>query len=62
MPVPTPRSGEQQDDFISRCISFLADEDPEMPNRQRIAICFSQWRDKEEIEWLIPRDARRHLK
>ena len=44
MPIPKPKSGEDQNDFISRCASMMADEDPEMPNKQRIAICHDTWR------------------
>lgn len=54
MPVPKPRSGETQDDFISRCVSWLADDSPDMPNKQRVAICFSQWRDREQIAPVQP--------
>ena len=54
MPVPKPNPGEQQDDFISRCVSWLADDSPDMPNKQRVAICFSQWREKEQIAPVQP--------
>ncbi len=55
MPIPTPSSGEPQNKFISRCISFLADEDPSMPNDQRVAICFNTWRrSKGEMTELHP--------
>jgi len=48
MPVPTPRPGETQNQFTSRCISTLTRSDPERPRDQIIAICFSQWR-REDI-------------
>lgn len=61
MPVPTPRGGESQDKFISRCMSSLADTDPDRPQKQRIAMCFSSWRKarggkapKESIKYLKP--------
>lgn len=44
MPVPKPNAGESQKDFISRCASALADTDPERPNEQRIAMCYSSYR------------------
>lgn len=44
MPIPKPRAGENRGAFVSRCISQLADEDPQTPNEQRVAICFSAWR------------------
>ena len=45
MPVPKPHSGESQDDFIGRCMSALADSDPDRPNDQRLAMCFNAWRE-----------------
>ncbi len=44
MPLPSPRKGEKQSDFISRCMS-----DPLMKReytdiKQRVAICHNQWR------------------
>lgn len=45
MPLPTPREGESQDDFISRCHSETADEFPD--EEQRNAVCLSQWRQEQ---------------
>ena len=36
MPVPSPHAEEGQDEFISRCMSALADEFPEQV--QRLAV------------------------
>jgi len=44
MPVPKPAAGESEDDFISRCISALHKTDPDRPDDQIIAMCFSTWR------------------
>lgn len=44
MPIPTPRSGESQDQFISRCMETMADEFDD--NEQRAAICYDAWRNK----------------
>lgn len=46
MPLPKPKAGEKQKDFMQRCIS-----DPTMNTEfpkedQRVAICYNQWRDK----------------
>ena len=41
MPLPDP-SGESQSEFISRCMSELADEFPDQD--QRLAVCYTQWR------------------
>ncbi len=50
MPVPKPRSGESEDDFISRCISKLHDTDPDRKDDQITAMCFTAWRDREGKE------------
>jgi len=47
MPIPSPRSGEPQKVFISRCISTLNKLDPNRPSKQVVAICYSRWRQKE---------------
>jgi len=49
-PIPKPRSGEEQDKYISRCVSAIADADPEMENKQRVAICFNTWRESKKGE------------
>ncbi len=50
MPLPKPNPGEDRDKFVSRCISFVKNEDPNTPQDQAIAICFSQWRRNLEDE------------
>ena len=42
MPLPTPNSGESEDDFLSRCMgdSKNADEFPD--ESQRYAVCIAQ--------------------
>jgi len=44
MPLPTPNKGEERDDFVSRCMSndTMKSEFPDQ--KQRLAVCFSQWR------------------
>jgi len=46
MPLPKPRKGEKQDAFISRCMGndLMNKEYPD--NKQRAAVCYSQWRAK----------------
>lgn len=46
MPLPTPRKGEKQDEFISRCMSDETAKREFPNNKQRQAVCFSQWRRK----------------
>ena len=49
MPVPSPNKGEVQADFISRCMRFLMGEDPKRDKKQALAIAYSQWRTKEDL-------------
>lgn len=44
MPVPNPRTGEKESDYLSRCMSWAAKEHPEMESDQRMAMCGSTWR------------------
>lgn len=44
MPTP-PRDGETKEEFMSRCMSVMKNEDK--PQEQKIAICFSMWRKKD---------------
>lgn len=44
MPLPEPNSGEGQDEFISRCMSWMDDNDEGDSQEQRLAMCYSQWR------------------
>lgn len=41
-PVPSPAGGEDEQKFISRCISELYDE---YGQEQAAAICYSKWRE-----------------
>ena len=45
MPLPKPKKGEEKQEFISRCISTLIEEDKDkFPTRaQRAAVCYNQW-------------------
>lgn len=48
MPLPKPKKDEKKDDFIERCMSndTMKKEFPD--NDQRLAVCFKQWKEKEE--------------
>jgi len=50
MPIPQPNKDEKQGKFITRCISALADADPDLPNVQRVARCYSTWRRAKGIK------------
>jgi vacuolar-type H+-ATPase subunit I/STV1 len=45
MPLPTPNNRESRGDFVSRCIQSLSDKGEMKDNNQRIAVCYSQWKD-----------------
>lgn len=44
MPIPSPHSKEKQSEFISRCAgdSVMNKEYPD--SKQRVAVCYSQWK------------------
>lgn len=46
MPLPRPRDGESQDEFMGRCMSnkMMKSEFPK--NKQRVAVCMQSFRDK----------------
>ena len=48
MPLPTPKKEETKDGFVSRCIEndVMNDEFPNLS--QRIAVCVSQWDNKDK--------------
>jgi len=41
MPIPKPKAGEQQNDYVGRCMSAIADEYD--TNEQAVAICISTY-------------------
>lgn len=46
--MPKPYEDETKEEFISRCISYMEEnEKDQFPTReQRIAVCYSYWEDK----------------
>ena len=44
--MPSPRSGEQQSKFISRCMSSKESKKSFPDQKQRVAFCHSQWKNK----------------
>lgn len=47
MPLPSPRKGEEQSHFVSRCISFETKASPGRDPEQIQAMCFQAWRDRD---------------
>lgn len=44
MPLPKPNQSENQQEFISRCMTDLKGEFPDKD--QRLVICYAQWSEK----------------
>tara|TARA_B100001175_G_scaffold317649_1_gene335466 strand:- start:5641 stop:5778 length:138 start_codon:yes stop_codon:yes gene_type:complete len=43
MPLPTPKKGEKQTDFMSRCISSDVVKKEFKNKQQQIAVCYKQY-------------------
>lgn len=43
MPLPKPKSNEKKSEFVSRCISEVAKDPKYKDNKQRVAICYTQF-------------------
>ena len=50
MPLPAPHKDEEKVEFIRRCMgnSTMVQEYPKQD--QRLAVCLSQWRRKENVD------------
>lgn len=48
MPIPKPHDDESEDDFIARCMGNDTMQDDYPDNDQRLAVCFTQWREREK--------------
>ena len=48
MPLPKPRKNEDKNKFIERCVTdeVMKKEFPDQT--QRLAVCYSLWRDRNE--------------
>lgn len=46
MPLPSPRKGEEKQDFISRCMGDEEARKTYPDGQQRSAVCYKQWEDK----------------
>jgi hypothetical protein len=43
MPLPKPKNQEKKNDFVNRCISEVAKDPKFKDNKQRVAICYTQF-------------------
>jgi len=48
MPLPSPKSNEEKKDFISRCVSNNIMKSEFADNKQRVAVCYSLFKRKDE--------------
>ena len=48
MPLPKPRDGETQDEFVDRCMSHDLMKSEYTDNDQRLAVCFSLFKNKDK--------------
>jgi hypothetical protein len=46
MPLPKPKPQETQKDFIARCMANPTMNSEYPRQDQRLAVCYTQWRDK----------------
>lgn len=44
MPVPNPRKGESQGEYVSRCLKFFSSEDTDLEKKQQLAICYNKFK------------------
>lgn len=47
MPIPKPKKDETKNKFLTRCMgnSTMRKEYPD--NKQRLAVCYTEWREKD---------------
>lgn len=45
MALPKPRNKEKRTDFVSRCVSELTTNEEFKDSKQRVAVCYSQYKE-----------------
>jgi hypothetical protein len=53
MPMPAPKKGEKHEDFMGRCMNSEAMQSEYPDQKQRYAVCQSQWDEKKSAEGMI---------
>jgi len=48
MPLPNPKAGEKENDFMGRCMGSDTMKKEFPDQKQRLAVCYSQFRKKKE--------------
>ena len=44
MPLPSPRKGQSEDEFIGSCMSNEIMKKEFSDHKKRVAVCYSRWR------------------
>src|SRR5262245_8917391 len=59
MPLPKPKKGESQSDYMGRCMheAYGPDAPDDRAQDQAIAMCMQAWRDKDKKELVKKQDA-----
>jgi hypothetical protein len=48
MPIPQPKKDEKQNDYMDRCMHKVNKDNPEMENKQQVAICLNTYSNSEK--------------
>jgi hypothetical protein len=48
MPLPKPEKNEREAEFIRRCMENKITKEEFPDSSQRLAVCYSQWRKKDD--------------
>ena len=59
MPLPTPREGETETDFVGRCMASEIMQAEYPDQKQRAAVCHGQWDERSEPVDIETREERR---
>jgi hypothetical protein len=46
MPLPQPKPGETQNEFMQRCVTDQVMQSEFPMEQQRLAVCYTQWKEK----------------
>jgi len=57
MPLPTPNKNESEPDFIARCVQDEVVKNDFADQKQRVAVCYSQWRASAGIGYCVKAQA-----
>lgn len=52
MPIPKPKAGEKEEEFISRCMGNGTMNKEYPDEKQRAGVCYTQWRERDYSEFI----------